>query len=67
MEDKPRSRRWREDGTYDKSPNDPEYFKKYYHAKMACKVKCNHCDKEVTRSNMLRHCKMKHFKTTPST
>ena len=29
----PTSTRWQPDGTYDKKPNDPKYFSKYYQKK----------------------------------
>ncbi len=35
--------RWLPDGTYDNSPLDPEYYKKYYHAKFGHQYTCEVC------------------------
>ena len=55
-----------EDGTtkYDSKPNDPDYFKKYYHEKRkfndAVKIKCEYCDKCYTKGHKARHEKSNH-------
>ena len=43
--------RYKEDGTYDGRPLDPEYFKKY----MIVKVPCPNCGVEVSRGHLSRH------------
>jgi hypothetical protein len=43
--------RWKDDGTYDNRPNDPEYFKKY----MSVRVSCPLCNLSVLRGVLPRH------------
>ena len=47
--------RWGDDGTYNNGPTDPEYFKKYYHLKIACPVKCELCGRVVGQQKIKRH------------
>ena len=52
---KRRTNRLKADGSYDKKPLDPDYFKKYYMNKMACPSQCDICGKEMTISSINRH------------
>ena len=45
-----------ETGEYDRKPNDPEYFKKYWQENN-CKTKCVRCDAMVARLRMCKHIK----------
>ena len=47
--------RHKEDGTYDNNPCDPEYFKKYYHDKIKCKITCDICGRLVGQQKIKRH------------
>ncbi len=47
--------RYRDDGTYDSRPLDPEYFKKY----MSVRVPCPLCGIDVLRGNIPKHKKRK--------
>ena len=47
--------RWKENGTYDGRPIDPEYFKKY----MVVRVPCPNCGVQVPRGHVSRHKKAK--------
>ena len=47
--------RWKDDGTYDSRPIDPEYFKKY----MSVRVPCPFCGVDVLRGNIPKHKKRK--------
>ena len=53
------SKRYDENGNYNNKPNDPEYFKKYYHLKLSKQVACCNCGAEVTSQKMSRHQKSK--------
>ena len=51
---------WRRnpDGTYNDKPSDPEYFKKYYHAKLKTpgEYVCEYCEISLfTKRNLIRH------------
>ena len=43
--------RWKDDGTYDSRPIDPEYFKKYMSVRVACPL----CNLSVLRGVLARH------------
>ena len=45
-----------ETGEYDRKPNDPEYFKKYWQENND-KVKCVRCDAMVVKLRMCKHIK----------
>ena len=47
--------RRRPDGSYDHTPLDPEYSKKYYREKLGVKVNCPFCDREVAKMHLERH------------
>ena len=48
--------RWKEDGTYDKKPLDPQYFKKYYETKLKQSYQCPVCQKVISsKSNLSKH------------
>ena len=53
---KPRTtNRFREDGTYDNKPCDPNYFRDYYRNKLSIKTACDICGKEVTKARLRTH------------
>jgi len=39
--------------------DDPEYYKKYYHIRLADKINCDICNKIITRQKLNRHKKSK--------
>ena len=48
--------RWKPDGTYDKTPLDPDYFKNYFQANLKTPIKCPDCGKAITsKSNLSKH------------
>ena len=48
--------RWRDDGTYDNRPLDPDYFKRYYQNKLKTPMTCPDCGKTIAnKSNMSKH------------
>ena len=52
--------RFRDDGTYDNSPNDPDYFKTYYQARVKQPVECKYCGMMISdKSNSSKHSKTK--------
>ena len=48
------SNRKSEDGTYDKSPLDPNYYRKYWSSKR-CNEECKICGTTVDKTSMNRH------------
>ena len=53
---------WRRnpDGSYNKCPNDPDYFKKYYKEKLKQPIECSLCGKKLAdKTNLSRHQKTK--------
>ena len=53
---------WRRnpDGSYNKCPNDPDYFKKYYKEKLKHPIECSLCGKKLAdKTNLSRHQKTK--------
>ena len=51
-----RPSRWRDDGTYDKKPLDPNYFKKYYQNHLKQPFTCPDCGKTISsKSNLSKH------------
>ena len=51
--------RYLDNGTYSHHPNDPEYYKKYYHLKIACPIECFLCGSIVGQQKINRHQKSK--------
>ena len=52
--------RRRPDGTYDKRPLDPDYFKKYYKNNPQIPYQCPDCGRTIsTKTNLSRHRNMK--------
>ena len=52
----PTSTRWQPDGTYDKKPNDPNYFSKYYQKKLSTPFTCPDCGLTISsKSNLSKH------------
>jgi hypothetical protein len=50
------STRWKPDGTYDKKPNDPQYFQKYYQKKLSTPFTCPDCGRTISsKSNLSKH------------
>ena len=50
------STRWQPDGTYDKKPNDPKYFSKYYQQKLSTPFTCPDCGRTISsKSNLSKH------------
>ena len=49
------SRRKLPDGTYDKKPLDPEYFKKYYHSHGLQIITCYRCGAECRKNYLSKH------------
>jgi hypothetical protein len=45
-----------ETGEYDRKPNDPEYFKKYWQENNF-RIKCNRCDAMIAKLRMCKHIK----------
>ena len=56
-EEKPLQRsRWREDGSYDDRPLDPNYFRKYYKNNLSIPFKCPDCGRTISsKSNLSKH------------
>ena len=49
------SKRKLPDGTYDKKPLDPEYFKKYYHSHGLQIITCYRCGAECRKKYLSKH------------
>ena len=49
------SKRQLPDGTYDKKPLDPEYFKKYYHSHGLQIITCYRCGAECRKNYLSKH------------
>ena len=48
--------RWRPDGTYDKKPLNPNYFKDYYQKNLKTPIACPDCEKMIrNRTNLSKH------------
>ncbi len=48
--------RWKPDGTYDKKPLDPDYFKNYYQGSFKTPIKRPDCGKTITsKSSLPKH------------
>ena len=47
--------RYRDDGTYDKNPLSPTYYKDYYNAKLSYKVECEFCKKMLGQQKIKEH------------
>ena len=57
-EEKPTKKglRWLQNGKYDKSPIDPEYYKKYYHRRYNIQCICEYCGKTLSNEQKIsRH------------
>ena len=51
-----RLNRIRDDGTYDKGPDDPKYFSKYYQKNLSRPFKCPDCGRTISsKSNLSKH------------
>ena len=51
-----RFNRFRDDGTYDKRPNDPNYFSNYYRTKLSKPFQCPDCGRVIcSKSNLSKH------------
>ena len=49
--------RYKDDGTYDNKPLDPNYFRTYYHTKGSEQVECPTCGYQCKRNYLYRHSK----------
>ena len=49
--------RYKDDGTYDNKPLDPNYFKTYYHTKGTEQIECPTCGYKCKRNYLYRHSK----------
>jgi len=49
--------RYKDDGTYDNKPLDPNYFRTYYHTKGSEQVECPTCGYKCKRNYLYRHSK----------
>ena len=48
--------RWKRDGNYDKKPDDPKYFSRYYQEKLSTPFTCPDCGRTITsKSNLSKH------------
>ena len=53
---KTQNSRWKPDGTYDKKPLDPDYFKNYFQANLKTPIECPDCGKTITsKSTLAKH------------
>ena len=57
----PTSTRWQPDGTYDKKPNDPNYFSKYYQKKLSTPFTCPDCGRTISSKSIYQTSSNQHL------